>query len=84
MTLQTIRIGRREFILLDRRDFDKLAAQAQRQSEDDYWTRAALRAEARARARNEKPVPFEAIERELEARRRGRNGARAAGRGRGR
>jgi hypothetical protein len=84
MTVQTIKIGRREFILLDRRDFDRLAAQAQRQSEDDYWTRAALRAESRARARNEKPVPFEAVERELDARGRGRNGDRAARRGRAR
>lgn len=84
MTVQSIRIGRREFILLARRDFDKPAAQAPRQSEDDHWTRAALRAEARARANDEKPIPFEAVERELDARERARTRARATRRGRGR
>jgi hypothetical protein len=70
MTLQTFKIGRREFVLLARRDFEKLAAQAQRQTEDDYWTTAALEAEARARSNREKPIPFEQVERELDARRR--------------
>jgi hypothetical protein len=68
MTLQSVRIGRREFILLAKSDFVKLAAQAQRQTEDDYWIQAALDAEAKARAKGEKPVPFELVERELDAR----------------
>ena len=68
MTMQMIKIGKREFVLLAKRDFEKLAAQAQRQSEDEYWTNAALEAEARARAKNEKPIPFDQIERELDAR----------------
>ena len=76
MILQSLKIGRREFILLARSDFEKLAAQAQRQSEDDYWTKAALQAEAKARSNKEKPIPFEQVERELDARPRGRNGAR--------
>lgn len=68
MTPQTLKIGKREFVLLSRRDFDRLAAQARRQTEDDYWTESALRAEARSREKGEKPIPFERIERELDAR----------------
>ena len=68
MTLQTLKIGRQEYVLLAKRDFQKLAAQAQRQTEDDYWTESALKAEAEARAKGEKPIPFEQIERELDAR----------------
>jgi hypothetical protein len=67
MTLQTLKIGKREFILLSKPDFKKLAAQAQRQTEDDYWTQAALEAEAQARAAKEKPIAFEDLERELDA-----------------
>jgi hypothetical protein len=67
MTLQTLKIGKREFILLSKPDFKKLAAQAQRQTEDDYWTKAALAAEASARAKGEKPISFEVLERELDA-----------------
>jgi hypothetical protein len=82
MTLQTLKIGRQEFVLLARRDFDRLAAQAQQQTEDDYWTTAALEAEARARSKREKPIPFEQIERELDGRRRTarRSRSRASGR----
>ena len=80
MTLQTIKIGKREYILLAKRDFNKLAAQAQRQSEDDYWTSAALEAEAKARARNEKPIPFEQVERELDAQKPARRVASRRGR----
>lgn len=79
MTIQTLKIGRQEFVLLAKRDFRKLAAQAQRQTEDDYWTEAALAAEAEARAKNEKPIPFEEVERELDA----RKGRAAASRQRG-
>ena len=68
MTLQTLKIGTREFVLLTKRDFNKLAAQANRQTEDDYWTDAALRAEAKARSNKERPIPFEVLERELDAR----------------
>ncbi len=76
MTVQTLKIGRREFVLLGMQDFQKLAAQAQRQTEDDYWTDAALKAEANARANREKPIPLEQLERELDA----LDSARAAGR----
>ena len=68
MTLQTIKLGRQEFVVLAKRDFEKLAAQAQRQTEDDYWTDAALQAEAKARAKGEKAIAFEQIDRELDAR----------------
>ena len=68
MTIQSLKIGRQEFILLAKRDFQKLAAQADRQLEDDYWTQAALTAEAEARAKGEKPIPFEQVEQELDAR----------------
>src|SRR5947209_8482232 len=51
MTLQTLKIGGREFVFVSKRDFAKLAAQAARQTEDDYWTLAALHAEAAARGR---------------------------------
>jgi hypothetical protein len=74
MTLQTLTIGKQEFVLLAKRDFEKLAAQAQRQTEDDYWTQSALHAEAKARSRKEKPIAFEQVERELDA----RKGARPA------
>jgi hypothetical protein len=67
MTLQTLKIGNREYVLLAKRDFEKLAAQARRQTEDDYWTESALQAEAKSRAKREKPIPFEVIERELDA-----------------
>lgn len=67
MTLQTLTIGKREFVLIGKRDFQKLAAQAQRQTEDDYWTQAALHAEAKARSKKERPIAFEQVERELEA-----------------
>ena len=77
MTVQTLKIGKREFILVPKRDFEKLAAQARRQMEDDYWTTSALEAEAKSRSRGEKPMPFEEVERELGARKR-----RRAGRGR--
>ena len=70
MTLQTLNIGGRQFVLVAKRDFDKLAAQARRQTEDDYWTESALQAEAKARAKGGKPIPFEQVERELEARHR--------------
>jgi hypothetical protein len=35
MTVQTLKIGKREFVLLSKRDFERLAAQARRQSEQD-------------------------------------------------
>jgi hypothetical protein len=72
MTLQTLTIGKQEFVLIAKRDFQKLAAQAQRQTEDDYWTQAALDAEAKARSRKEKPIAFEQVECELDARKSGR------------
>jgi hypothetical protein len=65
MTVQTIKIGKREFILLSKPDFEKLAAQAQRQTEDDYWTDAALDAEAREK--NQKSIPLEEVESDLDA-----------------
>jgi hypothetical protein len=70
--LQTLKIGKREFVLLSKRDFEKLAAQARRQTEDDYWTEAALKAEADAQAKGQKPIPLEDIERELDAAKRSR------------
>ena len=35
MTVQTLKIGRREFVLLPKRDFERIAAQALRQNEQD-------------------------------------------------
>jgi hypothetical protein len=74
VTVQTLKIGKREFVLLAKRDLEKLAAQARQQAEDDYWTKTALKAEAKARARLEKPIPFEQVEREMDARKRTRSG----------
>lgn len=68
--MQTLKIGKREFVLLGRQDFEKLAAQADRQREDDYWTKAALAAEAQSRANGDQPIPFEQVEREIDARKR--------------
>jgi hypothetical protein len=67
MVLQALTIGKQEFVLIAKRDFRKLAQQAGRQSEDDYWIQAALAAEARAKLKREKPVAFEDVERELDA-----------------
>ena len=49
MPPKTIKIGKREFVILPKRDFEKLAEQANRRIEDEYWTDQALRAEATAR-----------------------------------
>jgi len=80
MTVQTLRIGNRQFVLLAKRQFEKLAAQAQRQTEDEYWTKSALQAEAKSRLKNDQPIPFDQIESELDsrksARRTGRRGRR--------
>jgi hypothetical protein len=35
MTVQTLKIGKREFVLLPKRDFERMAAQARRQNEQD-------------------------------------------------
>jgi len=35
MTVQTLKIGRREFVLLPKRDFERIAALARRQNEQD-------------------------------------------------
>lgn len=82
MTLQTLKIGRREFVLLARRDFERLAAQAQRQTEDEYWTESALKAEAEAKARNEKPIAFSEVERELNGHRKSRPASHRQNKGR--
>lgn len=70
MTLQTLKIRGQEFVLIAKRDFEKLAARAQGSAEEEYWTRTALDAEAEARAKGEKPIPFADVERELDAKKR--------------
>jgi hypothetical protein len=35
MTVQTFKIGKREFVVIAKRDFDRLAGQAARQEEQD-------------------------------------------------
>jgi hypothetical protein len=35
MTVQTLKIGRRDFVVLPKRDFDRLAAQARKQADQD-------------------------------------------------
>jgi hypothetical protein len=35
MTVQTLKIGRREFVLVSKRDFERIAAQARRQDAQD-------------------------------------------------
>ena len=68
MTLQKLKIGKQEYVLLAKRDFEKLAAKARRQIEDDYWTETALKTEAEMRAKGQKPIPFAQVERELDER----------------
>ena len=83
MTVQTLKIGNREFVLLAKRDFVKLAAKAEKQqAEEDYWTKSALDAESKSRESGERPIPFEEVERELDARK--RTGKRPASTGRAR
>jgi hypothetical protein len=61
MTMQTLTIGGQEFVLLAKHDFQRLAAQARRQTEDDYWTQADLKAEADARSKKQRPIAFEQV-----------------------
>ena len=68
MTVQTLKFGNREFVVIPKRDFQILSARAERQAEDEYWTQSALRAEAKARARGGRTIPLEEIERELDRR----------------
>mgnify|MGYP001465235972 CR=1 FL=1 len=35
MTVQTLKIGKSEFVILPKRDFERIAAQARRQAEQD-------------------------------------------------
>jgi hypothetical protein len=67
VTVQTIKVAGREFVLLPKRDFNKLAAQAEQYAEDQYWARSALKAEADAKAKGEKPIPLEQVERKIDA-----------------
>jgi hypothetical protein len=67
MTVQTLKMGKREFVVIPKSDFEKLTAQAQRQTEDDFWTEAALRAEADSRARGEKLIALADLELGLDA-----------------
>ena len=77
MTVQTLKIGGREFVLVPKRDFQKLAVRARSEEiEDAYWTRAALEAESKSRAKGEKPIPFEDVERELRSQTRRRSARR--------
>ncbi|MBI4579690.1 MAG: hypothetical protein HY718_08315 [Planctomycetes bacterium] len=48
MTVQTLKIGKREFVLLPKRDFERIAAQARRQNEQVRQD-AGDRAESRRR-----------------------------------
>jgi hypothetical protein len=61
------KMGKREFVVIPKSDFEKLAAQAQRQTEDEFWTEAALQAEADSRARGEKPIALADVEAKLDA-----------------
>jgi hypothetical protein len=43
MTTQTLKIGKREFVLIPKHEFDRLTAQARQNAEDTYWTESALK-----------------------------------------
>jgi hypothetical protein len=75
MTVQSIKIRGQQFVLLRKRDFEKLTERL----EDEYWTKVALDAEAESRARGEKPIPLEEVERELQAQWRTRSRGRRSG-----
>ena len=62
MAVQTIKIGKSEFVLIPKREFARLAA------EDEYWTQAALKAEAQFIASAEKAIPMEILHAMLDAR----------------
>jgi len=68
MTVQILKMGKREFILLAKRDFQRLTTHARRLAEDDYWIWSALDAEAKARSQRQRPIAFDRVERELDAR----------------
>lgn len=81
MPAQTVKLAGKEYVLLPAREYRELQRRARpvgrrARSEDEYWTRAALEAEADARAKGDKPIPLETVERELDARRAARRGRR--------
>ncbi len=74
MAAQTLKLAGKQYVLLPAKEYRQLKGRARpavkvARSEDDYWTDAALKAEADARAKGDKPIPLEAVEAELDAQR---------------
>lgn len=78
----TLNLAGRKYVVIPQSEYRQLKARAarngnaiaraRRQTEDDYWIEAALKAEADARERGEKAIPFEQVEDELDSRKRSR------------
>lgn len=64
MTVQSLKIGKREFVLLSKRDFDRMAAQARRQVEQERQDAGDV-AESRRRRKEPGGIDLAALRRKL-------------------
>ena len=64
MTMQTLTIGKRQFVLLPKRDFERLAAQARRQAEQDRQDAGDV-AESRRRRKEPGGTPLVQVRKRL-------------------
>jgi hypothetical protein len=64
MVLQTVRLGRQQFVLVAKRDFDRIAAQAQRQQQQDRQDAGDIAEVRRRKARGESK-PYTTLRKKL-------------------
>ena len=64
MTVSTLKIGKREFVLLPKRDFDRIRAQAKRQDFQDRQDAGDV-AEVRRRKARESSKPYAHLQKKL-------------------
>jgi len=64
VTVQTLKIGKREFVLVPKRDFERLAAQARRQDEQDRQDAGDV-AESRRRRKERGGITLAKLSRKL-------------------
>ena len=64
MNVQTLKIGRRKFVLLPKRDFERIVAQARRQDEQDRQDAGDV-AESRRRMREPGGITLDEVRKKL-------------------
>lgn len=64
MVLQTVKLGRQQFVLVAKRDFDRICAQAERQNQQDHQD-AGDTAEIRRRKDRGPDRPYSALRKKL-------------------